>query len=285
MNEHRIAAGIVTYNPDIVRLQENVLAIKPQVELVYIFDNGSLNGTELQSLICDKVILIKNDENKGIAYALNRLFERAREDEFEWLLTLDQDSICANSFIERVRDKMDYADSITTWRRDNNYHTTEMTEDNKIKEVDRCITSGNLVRINAWEQINGFNERLFIDMVDVDFCFRLREKGKKIVRIGFYGLEHQMGDGTQFKLLGKNIYIGNYSAFRKYYIARNMVYVIKKYNLHHHYYSYKRLMLLFLHALFMEKEKRKRCRALIKGVRDGFKQYEYIDSYWNKNCG
>ena len=40
------AAGIVTYNPNMKRLIENVNAILPQVEQVILVDNGSANINE-----------------------------------------------------------------------------------------------------------------------------------------------------------------------------------------------------------------------------------------------
>ena len=47
----KIYAGIVTFNPDIERLKENVCAICIQVPEVVIFDNGSSNFVDIQECI------------------------------------------------------------------------------------------------------------------------------------------------------------------------------------------------------------------------------------------
>lgn len=45
MNESTrdICAGIVTYNPDIQLLKQNIQSIQPQVQSIFIYDNGSSN--------------------------------------------------------------------------------------------------------------------------------------------------------------------------------------------------------------------------------------------------
>ena len=47
----RISASIVTFNPDIDRLKENLDAISSQVHAVYLVDNGSENADEIASLV------------------------------------------------------------------------------------------------------------------------------------------------------------------------------------------------------------------------------------------
>ena len=47
MRKLEICAGIVSYNPDLKRLKENIDAIFPQVDEVIVFDNGSINQNEL----------------------------------------------------------------------------------------------------------------------------------------------------------------------------------------------------------------------------------------------
>ena len=51
MNSDTIGAGIVTFNPDIGRLKENIDAILPQVSELVIVDNGSANVDEVCNMI------------------------------------------------------------------------------------------------------------------------------------------------------------------------------------------------------------------------------------------
>ena len=275
--QNRIAAGIVTFNPDIIRLQENIDAVSSQVEKIFIFDNGSSNFSAINTL-CGRyghITLICSSTNQGIAYALNRLFENAQAEKFDWLLTLDQDSVCFPDLVNQYRRHLDDAESLCCFFRDESIQS---------EFVEYCITSGNLVKIKSWETIHGFNENLFIDMVDVDFCYRLIRNHFNILRIPYCGFQHQMGDGTYWNFLGHKIFVGNYSPFRKYYIFRNMIYVMRKYHLNlFHHFSYKRLCALFLHTILYETEKRKKVNSMMKGFLDGFRKYEWIDSYWDQN--
>ena len=84
----KIYAGIVTFNPDIERLKENVCAICIQVPEVVIFDNGSSNFVDIQECISvfHNVILFRSDENIGIAAALNRLMQWGFDNKYDWML-------------------------------------------------------------------------------------------------------------------------------------------------------------------------------------------------------
>ena len=72
----KICAGIVLFNPEIERLNENIEHIRKQVPMLILVDNGSSNLEDVKSLICDvpNIILLENGKNLGIAQALNRIF-------------------------------------------------------------------------------------------------------------------------------------------------------------------------------------------------------------------
>ena len=58
-------ASIVTYNPDIGRLCENIKAIISQIHNIIVIDNGSDNIIEIQSLLeqFNSVSVILNKNN------------------------------------------------------------------------------------------------------------------------------------------------------------------------------------------------------------------------------
>lgn len=274
----KIAAGIVTYQPNLEKLKRNIAAISGQVDAVYIFDNHSAMIDEICAITGERCMVIRSNKNVGIARALNVLAQSAEKDGVDWLLTLDQDSEVFPKLIALYRNYLDKAASLTCYRKDRNIDATQ-EEDDGSHEVPYCITSGNLVNLSVWREIGGFNERLFIDMVDIDFCFRMTAKGYKILCIHRFGFLHEIGDGSFIKILGKKRFTGNYSAFRKYYIFRNMAYVIRKYKLHKHYYSYKRLGMLFFSILVSEKNKWNKSKSAVRGFIHSFTQYEYLDGW------
>lgn len=230
----RICAGIVTFNPDISLLSKNIEAIIPQVEKVFLFDNGSNNFLEIKNSFLDKenIFLIANEENKGIAYALNQLCKKAYEEEFDYIVTLDQDSICDEKCVINLQSKIENDIGIVCPRIDFIYDDdfTISTKSEDGKEIEACITSGSLTLLNAWKAVNGFDEWMFIDHVDDDFCMRLRLGGYRIVRSNKAVLYQRAGEMKYRKLIfGKRLRLFGYSPFRVYYITRNTIYFIRKY--------------------------------------------------------
>ena len=45
------------------------------------------------------------------------------------------------------------------------------------EEVNMVITSGNIINLSLYKNIEGFNEELFVDFVDFDLCYQIKEKG------------------------------------------------------------------------------------------------------------
>jgi rhamnosyltransferase len=96
-------AGIVLYNPNMNRLIENIISIKNQVDCIVCVDNNSNNYKEIKDKFGNdiNIILISNFENKGIGYALNQIVRWGIKHDYQWVLTLDQDSICPPDIIEK----------------------------------------------------------------------------------------------------------------------------------------------------------------------------------------
>lgn len=61
------------------------------MDKVYIIDNSSNNNSSLIKII-PNAVYIPNYNNLGIAKALNQGCEAAKQDGFDWVLTMDQDS-------------------------------------------------------------------------------------------------------------------------------------------------------------------------------------------------
>lgn len=298
-----IFAGIVTYNPEIERLQENIDAVLPQVQGLVLVDNASENISDIEKLMeqYKRVFVIKNTENKGIAAALNQIMEEAEKRDAGWVLTLDQDTVVYENLIEMYKtaveefcdkDDMPYdaelIASFTCLRKDRNFEEENrnggkvdptskrkkksVKDDGLYTEVETCITSGNLLNVAAWRDVDGFDERFFIDMVDDEFCFRLREHGYSILRVNEYGYLHELGGNLKkVKLLGKEKTIFVYGETRKYYVARNITYLVRRYKLgkKNPYNDYLRKRILG--TLMYEEHKIKGIYAYKKGIRDGKK--------------
>ena len=160
----KIYAGIVTFNPEIIRLKQNIDAISPQLKEVVLFDNGSKNIKQIKKLIeeYNNVFLIEGRTNKGIAVALNVLMKWGYNKEYQWMLSLDQDSVCHEDFVKEmskylmIKKRLGIVAPVI---KDRNVGIIGHNPVKKIQHVNTCITSGAFSNLKAWKQIGGYDER------------------------------------------------------------------------------------------------------------------------------
>ncbi|MCC9768242.1 glycosyltransferase, partial [Streptococcus agalactiae] len=224
-------AGIVTFNPNIERLDQNIRAIYPQVSHIYIVDNGSKNKEEISQLVADyneegHLTVDYLTENKGIAYALNCIGQFAVAQEFDWFLTLDQDSVVLGDLIDNYENYLHLPKigMLSCLYQDMNREDLVMQEFD-YKEIEECITSAALMKTSVFEETSGFAEEMFIDFVDSEMNYRLSEMGYKTYQVNFIGLLHEIGHSSRVKKFGHVFHVLNHSSFRKYYMIRNAIYI------------------------------------------------------------
>lgn len=268
----KIAGVVVWYNPSIDYI-ENIKSYISYVDKIYVYDNSEYSNMHLLlelSKYKEKIEYIQTGENKGIAFSLNYTAKLAINEGYEWLLTMDQDSyFFKESFSEYLfylkdnkEDKIGILAPIYIYKGKKN------TLETANKKIDVVITSGNLVNLKIWDKLDGFNEKLFIDEVDHEYCYRLKEKKYEIIQVSKVILEHSLG-----KTCIKNIIFGikiNYtehSPFRKYYIWRNRLYVRERYQQIRRKYS---LFLIkdFIKILFLEAERKEKLKSVWKAYKD-----------------
>ena len=230
----KVLAGIVLFNPDIKRLKENIDAIYEQVDSVLLVNNGSDNIDTIRDMIVvySKIAVLDNGSNLGIATALKKIMDYAVEGGYDWVLTLDQDSVCQPGLINAYSKYygLDNVGILTCNIVDRNFSVASgFTEGQEYREVLQCITSASLIKVVAYCQTDGFDEKLFIDSVDFDICINMRIHGFKIYKINYNGILHEVGHGRNVKLLFKDYISYNHSPFRQYYMARNHKYLVMKY--------------------------------------------------------
>ena len=231
----KIAAGIVLYNPDLVRLERNVKAVIAQVEEIFVVNNGNkITDKDLKDkyifLKNKKISIINNANNFGIAKALNQIIKQCLRKKYEWVLLLDQDSVAENGLIEKMIARADDNVSIVAPRIvDLNKRQKRTYDSDEAEDVDMAITSGSLIRVNDCKELGMFDERMFIDFVDFDYCKRVRLAGKRIVRVNDAKLEHEIGKRIKRRFLWVILYPTNHHSDRVYYYGRNLEYYKRKY--------------------------------------------------------
>jgi rhamnosyltransferase len=272
-----ITAGIVSYNPDITLLEENIKSIINQVDHIFVVDNGSNNIDKVHALIriYSDVSITENTSNYGIAKALNQVFDASQKYGAEWVITLDQDSNCPDGFVKGLctcNDNSRKIGIIAPTIIDRNVGMVGHDPVNDIQEVRTCITSGALTNVNAWADIDGFDEKMFIDSVDFDFCYRLRKAGYKVLQTSKVHLIHSIGDAKEHRFLFWKFNDLEHSAFRDYYIAQNNIYYPKKNKLPLHLIrgNFRNLSNIFV-VLLYESDKSAKVKAICRGWVNGYK--------------
>lgn len=231
-----IYAGIVSYNPELKRLKENISAIQSQISAVVIFDNGSNNIDEIQILVSEfmNVVLLKSEKNLGIAMALNQLMQWGYEKKYDWMLSLDQDSVCEKNFVTEMTPYLTVEQNLGVVApviMDRNVGVVGHNPKAEYAHVNTCITSGSFSRISAWKEIGEYDESMFIDSVDFEYCYRMRKYGYGVIQVRGVQLLHELGKSQKRRFIFWKIDVTGHSSFRKYYIARNNVYYPLKHRL------------------------------------------------------
>lgn len=236
-NKNPISAGIVLYNPDIKRLEENITTIYPQVDNLYLFNNGSHNIDSINELISSypNIILLNSSENLGISRALNTILSISECDGYDWVVTLDQDSVAPTNIVSEYKKyiRLDKVGMLCCKIVDRNLRESinEASPVPKLQEVELCITSASAIKIDAWEKVGGFCEEMFIDSVDFDICMNLRKHSYKIIKINYLQLLHEVGHSRKVRFLGKDELIFNHGPLRCYYMIRNRILLGKRHHL------------------------------------------------------
>ncbi len=271
---------IILYNPDLDRLKENLAHIVPQCSHILCIDNASANLEQTKVLLqqYEDIELMENTQNVGVAAALNQGMTYWEEKGLQWVLSLDQDSVCPMNLMEQLLQHVDLDEKIAIIcpkiqnEGQGIMPSTGVVVDSnaKLRWIDDVITSGSLMSVEKWRALGGYDEQLFIDFVDVDLCIRIVKQGFRILEDSSVVLEHQIGETFTRKLLGKTFIVRNHSPFRKYYIIRNDIYIYKKKEqvLKNVIKFIAREMLL---VVLYEKDKWKKVKSMCRGIIDGIK--------------
>jgi rhamnosyltransferase len=282
-------AIVIWYNPQKLgeeRAVKNILTYSSFFDKVYILDNSIEDNSELASQIPNSRY-IPNHENLGIARALNQGCEAAMNDGYAWVMTMDQDSSWDGGHIsEYINEvcRIYRLDNLARSFSPNLVHQNEVhsilgairhnllkkikpeknNKGNEFEYVDRVISSGNIIHLEMWKTLGGFNNDLFINDVDYEFCYRAIQKGYKTVKVHTCNMYHVEGEPKK-TLLPHAFW---YHKERIYYLVRNKYYIVKNYPQFAGKYKYKQAIrkILLEKLFFLEFEDLK---YVLKGIADG----------------
>jgi len=216
-----VLAIVVSFN-GYDKIIETVVALIGQVDYIIVLDNGSNEDSlrvirKIEKEFNTKIIYF--GKNVGIGEALNYGVKFALEHGFNWVLTMDQDSVAHPEMVTEMlatacRHKKLSMVSPSIFAKDKNSRLID-------EEVGYVITSGNLIPIGVFSTIGLYNERYFIDSVDFEFCLRAKNSGIVLLKSGKAFLSHELGKSVLKCFFGFSWLYVEHSPIRRYYIYRN----------------------------------------------------------------
>ncbi|ADB40908.1 glycosyltransferase [Spirosoma linguale] len=264
-----IAGVVILYNPH-EQVFENIKTYLYQVSYLYVVDNSDnlTVNTNVSLKEISNIRYISNNGNKGVAYALNIASQTAIEDGYSYLLTMDDDSKAPSNMVMNM---LNFLNSSSIYKKIailSAVHS-KCGHLHLSKSVLYTMTSGNLLNLEAYQKVGGFNDGLFIDHVDHEYNIRVRNAGFHIVELCSIKLQHRLGTLKSFTVFGKKIIYISHSPIRFYYFVRNGVYIVNKYSFSNPKSVLKIIWILQKEigkVLFLEDEKPKRMNYFLRGV-------------------
>lgn len=288
-----IGAVVVTFNPE-GRALERLDAIKAEVGRMVVVDNGSSREVIdrlSQWTTANDATLVSNPTNRGLAMALNQGIEWCERAGCEWVITFDQDSTPLPGFaaaeLATARAAADPERVAVVGARTNDESTGREDlwllpawhgfrrcgcDREDLAEVTFVITSGAMTRVATWRALGGFDERLFIDYIDHDFCLRARRRGWRTMVSAGARLAHNLGAKREVVVAGRRLRPTFHSASRHYYMMRNRILMWKRHGWRYpHWLLFDACFGLLNSArvLLAEDQRWAKMAAAFEGMRDG----------------
>ena len=257
--------GITLYQPEPSAL-DYLNTLGTLFARVYIFDNG-LSNDAYKDAIGKECYYDFRGKNRGLSAAFNCFLSNAVADDIDYLLILDQDSLYKLDSLQKLMDDIsrqpiDDDIAIRTCHIVPQHLANAAKEEDRIVEIETVISSGSFINIHAVKKHGlAYDEHLFVDYVDIDFCKNIRQKGLKILSHMNHVVSQQLGYYYKGRIC--------HSAVRHYYMVRDLGYFNAKY------YSkltteLKSLRFLFKDLLIALKEDKSKKKILyaLRGYRD-----------------
>ncbi len=281
----RVLACIVAFHPRLDSLSALIDRLRADADQVLVIDNGhTLDPHDARWAGHANVLWRQPGHNLGVAAALNVAVAHAEDHGFDWLHTFDQDSMppagLTGRLVEVARASgpgmaafgpvlvdADTGRQFPSMLPMRWYRRKVMLAPQERVVVDHLITSGCLFAVPALRRVGLFNEDLFIDYVDVEWCLRARRAGLSVLQVGAERMAHSIGNGS-IGVFGNRLAV--HAPLRTYYQARNGAWLARQralplpWRLNDALRSLQKLVLLLL----LGQHKAERLRQILRGLRD-----------------
>lgn len=273
-------AIVVSFHPD-TNFEENINLLADEVDHIVIIDNESAveSRQKISGLKSNQITCVFNSSNNGVARGFNQGIHWGMEQGFDKFLLMDQDSRPQQGMVAKLSNAISATISrgglvLVGPRHEDFDRKIPFMSSEAYHEVPLLITSGSLLSRQVVEKVGIYDERLFIDHVDHDYCLRLRKQGGVCLQVNTAILLHKFGNAKVKTFLGKTFFLQEYSAFRRYYMMRNRIVLYKRYGMFNGIWFWMDLRSAvkdLIKLVFFESAKAEKIKAVINGLIDGLK--------------
>lgn len=284
-NRKKIGAVVVLYHPTRSEV-ENIATYSDEVDYLVIVDNSEDSHEKLLGEVVgikDHIQYISHVENIGLCKALNEGIAILKNHGCNWTIVFDADSKAHADVFTIYKDILNqYKDieNVALFAPQHSFDRNVKEKYKGYKEVKWAMTSGWMLNCSVFEKIGGFFEPLFVDGLDMDYCYKAAEYGYKVMEVGEAIIEHHPAETKELVLLGKTFKYGWASPYRYFMQARCLTWTSLRY-------KQKRDILVYLYkwfkVLFLFNEKKKYISEMIKGTKEGRRLYrQYKENSSNR---
>jgi len=282
---------VVTFHPDST-IEATLRLLVAECGKILVIDNGSDEAVCRRMAAVAGVEVIALRINLGVAAALNLGALRAKELGATWMVTFDQDSRPRPGMVRQlwsthirlpaaavlgpcVEDAIPGEHPYRWVCRHRRWPCLFERRDATLGDLDQVtstITSGSLVDLDVWTSLGGFDEFLFIDYVDTEYCLRVIGTGRTVAVSAGAVLEHRLGHRQSRQLLGQKFRPTHHAAFRHYYISRNRVALWRRHALGEpHWALFDAGFAIYngFRVFAFESERARKLKAMVLGTWDG----------------
>ncbi|HIF9170569.1 TPA: glycosyltransferase family 2 protein [Photobacterium damselae] len=227
-----IFAIVVLYNPNLDDLKKTLDILCNQVDFIVLGNNSNYI---IDINYVENIKIFNFMENLGIAKAQNICMDWAFNNNAEYIIQIDQDSIPHEDLVEKLMlcysglekagvnvgivGAVDY-DKDTKTSLDNIKDNAEIYNGFNVILTDYIISSGSLISKKIYDLVGEMDDGLFIDLVDFEYCWKVSYNGFTNVKFTEAKLAHKVGEGRivkgPFKLYTP-------APVRQYYQYRNFI--------------------------------------------------------------
>jgi len=223
---NNIAAVVVWYKPEVDYLT-NLASFSSLVAHTWVIDNSSEDHSSWL-IDFEAVTYVPFMKNHGVAYGMNQGCKLAIQNQYKYILTMDQDSSFDREvLIKHVNKALILMENPLVSIVAPTFKNEQIKQTKHPYEISSVITSGNILRLESWYALGGLRNQFFMDQIDHEFCIRLKKNGYKIYVNPAIVMKHKIGNPITKKIFGKLFTSSNHYWGQRYYYIRNSLYIRK----------------------------------------------------------